>query len=127
MAILLCVHIWNSKRTKHCELFQGVFYHLSVSIRLSYMKFFSIFNKGAKLYSGARYVALWASCLCIHILISVFLILNDIPLNSSKVQTKYAILLSSSKGKYVKPHSDILYSVGLDVEFACKAGGTNRN
>ena len=48
----------------------------------------------------------------------------DRPLKASTVQTKYAILLSSSKGNYVKPHSDILNYVGLDVEFACKAGGT---
>ena len=48
----------------------------------------------------------------------------DRPLKTSTVQTKYAILLSSSKGNYVKPHSDILNSVGLDVEFASKAGGT---
>ena len=31
---------------------------------------------------------------------------------------------ASSKGNYVKPHSDILKSVNFDIEFACKAGGT---
>ena len=46
----------------------------------------------------------------------------DRPVKASKVQTNYALLLSSSKGNYVKPHSDILNSVGLDVDFACKAG-----
>ena len=48
----------------------------------------------------------------------------DRPLKTHKFQTKYGILLSSSKGNYVKPHSDILKSVNFDIEFACKAGGT---
>ena len=31
----------------------------------------------------------------------------DMPLKTHKFKTKYGILLSSSKGNYVKPHSDI--------------------
>ena len=48
----------------------------------------------------------------------------DRPLKTHKFQTKYAILVSSSKGNYIKPHIDILESVNFQLEFACKAGGT---
>ena len=43
---------------------------------------------------------------------------------SGKSQSKYAIIVSSSKGNYLKPHCDILESVGFQLEFACKPGAT---
>ena len=48
----------------------------------------------------------------------------DKPFQTSKVQSKHAILISSSKGNYVKPHVDILNSVGFDLEFVCRGGAT---
>ena len=46
------------------------------------------------------------------------------PLVVNHEQKKHAILISSSKGNYIKPHSDILYSVNYNVEFVCRGGAT---
>ena len=44
------------------------------------------------------------------------------PLFAERPQTRHAILISTSKGNYIKPHQDILSYVGYSLEFVCRPG-----
>ena len=49
----------------------------------------------------------------------------DKPFQHLHPQSKYAVLISSSKGNYIKPHRDILRAIHYKLRFVCRGGSTN--
>ena len=48
----------------------------------------------------------------------------DKPFQHLHPQSKYAVLISSSKGNYIKPHRDILRAINYKLRFVCRGGAT---